>query len=195
MDKAHLQLKVKKIGSDDEKYVEGLVYEPDTIDTWGEMMLKEDVKTMAHRYMRDVVLKGSIDTLHDNQSNGSYPVASYIAKTNDPDGYPEGGWVLGVQITDDAIWEKVKKGEINGFSFEAWVTKTPAVVTIEYTPQIVGETEENEGHTHFYVLDLNEKGGVVGGVTSTVNGHFHVIKAGTATSEAAGHAHRIFLSQ
>ena len=188
-----LTLKVRKlIATPDERYVEGLVYAPNEVDTWGEMMLPEDVKLMAHRYMRDVKLSGSIDTLHDESSNGSYPVASYLAKKNDPDGYPEGGWVLGVQITDDDLWEKVKKGEIAGYSFQALVTKKTVVATIEYYPNVVGTTESADGHSHIFVVETDDTGRIIKGITTTVNGHSHTILRGTATEESDGHSHRYF---
>ena len=51
-------------------------------------------------------------------------------------GIPEGtlpsGWWLGLKITDDAVWEKVKDGTYSMFSIEGEATRTP-----------VGETEEN----------------------------------------------------
>jgi len=31
-------------------------------------------------------------------------------------GQPDGAWWVGVQVTDDALWEKIKSGEYKAFS-------------------------------------------------------------------------------
>lgn len=190
--KQHFGVKIQRVVGD-ERYVEGVVYAPNQIDTWKEMMTAEDVKTLAYRFLSDVALAASIDTQHDNQPTTCKPVQSFIAVKDDPRGYPEDAWVLGVKVEDDDLWDKVKKGVISGFSFEAWVTKVPAVVTVEYFPQIVGKTEEVDGHSHLYVADLDSYGRVIRGWTCDHNGHSHQIVAGTATEESNGHSHRFFL--
>lgn len=187
-------VKIKRVDSEgDKRYVEGVVYAPNEIDTWREMMTAQDIETLAFRFLEEVTMAAAIDTGHNNQPNGSQPVQSYIARANDPNGYPEGAWVLGVIVKDDELWDKVKKGDISGFSFEAYVTKKPAVVSIEYYPQIVGETEETDGHKHYYVADLDEFGRVTRGWTSNNGGHSHQIVAGTATEVTNDHSHRFFL--
>lgn len=192
--KSSFTVKIKRVSSDDERYVEGVVYAPNEIDTWGEFMDAEGVQTLAYRFMQNVALAASIDTGHDNNPNGSTPVQSFVAVKDDPRGYPEGAWVLGVKVLNDDVWAKVKKGDISGFSFEAYVTKVPAVVTIEYYPQIVGFTEESNGHKHYFVVDLDDHGRVIRGWTSMDDGHTHAIVAGTATEVAEdGHSHRYFL--
>lgn len=192
-DKQIFTVKIKRISEDDERYVEGVVYAPYQLDTYGEFMTPADVKVLAHRFLEDVTLAASIDTMHDNAANGSKPVQSFISVKNDPRGYPEDSWVLGVKVYDDSVWEKVKKGDISGFSFEAYVKKVPAVIEVQYYPQIPGLTEESEGHRHYYVVDLDDYGRVRRGWTSEDNGHSHIIVAGTATEETDGHSHRYFL--
>lgn len=180
--------------SDDlKKIIYGVVYSPNELDTWGEMMLADDVELMAHRFMQ-LAMRDTIDTAHDEKATRTcYPVESYIARKNDPDGYPEGSWVLGVQL-DDEHWQKYKKGEINGYSFQCLVTKVPAVVEIVFDPEIFGVTEPAEdGHTHTFFAVMNEDGVVVSGRTSTDNGHSHAVKRGTATEETNGHRHRYLL--
>lgn len=179
--------------NEEEQIVFGVVYSPYEVDTHGDMMLPDDIKLMAQRYMQLKDLKHSIDTNHDNVSNGSYPVESFIARENDED-YPEGSWVLGVKITDDKVWSMVKNGELNGYSFEALVKKVPAAVRIETLPQQIGVTEVSNDHSHFFFVELNKDGCIVRGRTSTDNGHAHEIIAGTATSEENGHSHRIFVT-
>lgn len=184
-------VRIKKIDAE-KKIVYGEVYSPDVLDTWGDFMTKEDIEQMAHRYMQLASLKQTIDTNHDEQPTSSYPVESFIAREGDTE-YTPGAWVLGTKIDDDEIWKKIKKGEINGYSFQALVRKLAVVVNIDMTPDKVGITEPNEDHEHYYWLSFDEDGRVKSGRTSVENGHFHEIKKGTATEMEDGHSHRLIL--
>lgn len=177
------------------KRIYGVVYEPNVIDSHGDMMTKEDVEHAAHSFLRVASLGEAIDTHHDNWPNGSYPVESFIARKGDTE-YPEGAWVIGVQVTDDELWEQVVKGEIAGFSFEGKARKVAVEVEVEYAPTYIGMTEPDpeDGHVHFFVAKLDENGKVSGGNTSTVNGHSHLITKATATDKAKGHHHRYFIT-
>ena len=189
-------VRIKKIDAD-RRIVFGEVYAPDTLDTYKEFMTAEDIETMAHRFMR-LELGQTIDTNHDNEPNGSYPVESFIARKGDPD-FTEGAWVLGVKVPDPVIWHKVKRGELNGFSFQALVQ--PVMVTVErfLVRDHVGQTEppndDPEGHTHLFFVQLDENGRIVQGFTSVVEGHDHRIRRGTSTEPGGEdkHSHRFFL--
>lgn len=179
--------------TDDEKriaYAE--VYAPNVLDTHGEFMDADSVAELAHKFMQLPDLSRSIDTNHDNVPNGSYPVESFIAREGDPDFTP-GAWVLGTKITDDEIWAAVKSGELNGYSFEAYVRKVPTIVIVSMVQDNVGETEEQQGHSHLFFARLDDEGRVVAGRTTTDAGHSHEIRKGTATEMAAGHSHRYFI--
>lgn len=173
------------------KQVFGEVYVPDTLDTWGEYMSPEDVKVLAYRFMQLRTQQVAIDTMHDERSNGSFPIESFIARDNDPD-YTPGSWVMGVQITDDEIWARVQRGELNGFSFQAMVRKVPSLVEIDIPVETIGQTEINQGHDHYFFVALDADGRVIGGRTSTDAGHSHEIKQATATEITNNHAHRYF---
>ncbi len=171
--------KIRKT-DEDKHLVYGEVYSPNCVDTHGEMMLKEDIELIAHRFLQHASLTKSIDTQHDNKSCEAYPVESFIARKDDPD-YAEGAWVLGVKIECDTLWDQVKKGELNGFSLEAWVTKVNAVVEMEIDPEVIGETEESDDHTHLFFAQMNDDGKVYAGRTTTVNNHSHEIIKASAT--------------
>ena len=190
---AHKNLFVRIKKTDTAKQVVfGEVYPVDVLDTYGDFMSAADVELMAHRYMQLDTLKASIDTNHDEKSNGSYPIESFIAREGDPD-YTPGAWVLGVKITDKKVWAQVEKGELNGFSFQALVRKLAVVVNVEMTLDKIGVTEPADSHEHFYFVELDEDGRVLRGITSEDEGHYHTISAGTATDKTSGHAHRINL--
>lgn len=175
-----------------ERIVFGEVYAPDRLDTYGEFMLAEDIKKMAHRALK-LDLSIMIDTQHDNVPNGSYPVESFVAREGDPD-YTPHAWVLGVKVPDDATWEKCWKGELNGFSFEAMVT--PKELEVEYfvIRDHVGAVESALDHEHDYFLQMGSDGKVLRGWTSPgPDGHVHKISKASVTDLALDHTHRFFL--
>lgn len=184
-------VRIKKI-DDEKKVVYGEVYAPDVLDTYGDFMTRDDIAVMAHRFMELATMRQAIDTNHDEKSNGSYPIESFIARETDPD-YTPGSWVLGVKIVDDEIWKAVKKGDLNGYSFQALVRKLSVVVSVESEPDVVGFTEAADGHSHMFFAFYDADGRIQRGVTSEDNGHRHTISAGTATDKVNGHAHRIIL--
>ena len=187
-------VRIKRI-DENRQVVYGEVYAPFVVDTFGEMMLPEDIEIMAHRFMQQTHMQRAVDTEHDNHSNGSFPIESFIAREEDPD-YTPGAWVLGVKVADRTIWGAVKRGELNGFSFQALVKKVPALVSIEVFRDNFGVTElgGEEEHSHFYYVEMDEMGKVVRGQTSDDNDHSHKIIGGTATEPANGHSHRYFIN-
>lgn len=184
-----------KLGSDEKRIVWGEVYIPDVPDTDGEFMDAESIEKMAYSFMSNLRLK-MIDAHHSNQEiKGAVVVESFVARKGDPDFIP-GAWVVGVHVPDDDMWAKIKKGEINGFSMEALVTKTPVELEIELPPVLEGRTqmsrksEDSEDHDHAFYVSYDEQGNFLGGKTSLDQGHFHPIKRGTVSEEVAGHRHR-----
>lgn len=185
-------VRIKKV-DDEKRVVYGEVYAPYVLDVHGDFMAPDDIEAMAHRFMQLNNITRAIDTNHNNQSNGSYPVESFIAREGDPD-YTPGAWVLGVKVPDDEVWRAVKRGDLNGYSFEALVYKVAVIVSVDATPDHVGKTEENDRHSHFFYVKLNSDGKVESGMTSEDEGHSHVIKRGTATEKSQNHSHRIMIT-
>lgn len=181
-----------KSANDDKQIVMGEVYVPCVVDTGGEMMLAEDVELMAHRFLA-TFKNDHIDIMHNNRLVRAVAVESFIARPGDPT-FIEGSWVLGLKIDDAALWADIKAGKYNGFSMESWVTKTEAVVEMDFYPQVFGETEITDGHSHMFFVQLDDNGNLVGGVTSPgEDGHIHEIMMATATEMSDSHAHRFEL--
>lgn len=178
---------------EEKRMVTGEVYAPFVIDSHGDMMLPEDIELMAHRFLEFCNTSKSVDTNHTRKTESCVVVESWIAKANDPT-YNEGAWIATVRVDDDALWNGVKSGEFNAFSFDVMAYKKNAVVEVLINPVSVGETEETNGHTHLFFARMNDDGKVVSGRTSTVNGHAHTITRGTATEITDGHKHRFFVS-
>jgi hypothetical protein len=182
--------------NDDERLVYAEVYAPYTLDTYGEFMLPEDIKKMAHRFMK-LDLSKTIDINHDNIPTSCYPVESYIARADDPD-FTEGAWVLGVHVPDDSIWAAIKRGELNCYSFEAMVRPVNYEVEVNTLREHVGRTkvEKHVDHTHAFFVQVNEVGVIVRGRTSKgPDGHVHDITGPSYTQRAGtdAHSHRFDL--
>jgi hypothetical protein len=185
--------------NDDERLIYAEVYAPNTLDTYGEFMLEDDIKKMAHRFMK-LDLSKTIDTNHDNIPNGSHPVESFIARADDPD-FTEGAWVLGVHVPDDIIWKAIKSGELNCYSFEAMVRPVEYKTAVSVIRDHVGVTkkaEDDKGtdHHHTFFVQVDQTGVIRNGMTSPgPDGHVHRI-AGPSRTERAGadnHNHRFDL--
>jgi hypothetical protein len=177
------------IKSDDQHLIFGEVYAPNRPDAQGEYMTAMDIQKMAHEFIRSGKM-GQIDMMHANKIvSGASVVESFVADESDTRFLP-GAWVIGVHIPDPKLWSAIKQGEINGFSMEALVTRHDQEVEVEIPPIVTGLTSKQEDHQHKFFVAYDEKGQFKGGVTDTVNGHFHSIVAGTHTQDSQGHRHR-----
>lgn len=173
-----------------ERIVWAEVLVPETPNVAGDYWTHGAIAEAAYAFMRQGF---GIDVEHDNADiTGSVKVVeSFIARAGDPD-FIEGSWVIGMYIGDDALWQQVLDGEINGFSYEAIVQFLPMVFTYEESGVRVGTTEPDpyDGHTHQFLVIVDEVGRTEEGGTDAVNGHSHTISGSTVTDEAAGHTHR-----
>lgn len=163
------------------------VYAPGRPDAQGEYMSKESIQKACHEFAKSGRMR-QIDIQHDNTLvEGACVVESFVAREDDPVFIP-GSWVVGMYLPDE-VWAKVKKGELNGFSMEAYVVKEEKEVTLEIPPVVRGLTSKSEDHTHTFFVTYDDEGKFRGGETDVVNGHSHRILAGTHTEEEGGHHH------
>lgn len=173
--------------TDDEKQlVFGIVYAPEVPDSQNDFMKSEEIMKAAYSWMA----KGKphcIDIEHNKKATEAFVVESFVARKGDPD-FIEGSWVVGVHIPDRDLWELVKKGEFNGFSMMGNACRQEAV-DMEVPGEVNGLTKSENGHVHEFSVAYAPNGEFIGGVTDTVDGHYHVIKRGTVTEEAADHCH------
>ena len=170
------------------RVVHGLVYEPDRMDTWGEFMCREDIEDMCHRFA-ELPHDQVIDTNHDNISNESYVVESYIVRAPDPD-FSIGSWVAGVKVPNDHIWRQILIGEINSFSFESMVRRVDCRVWIDSVRDVVCKTELQLDHDHTLFVITNEMGIVQRGWTDSVDDHSHKVVCASRTELAGSPKHR-----
>ena len=183
---APTEVSIKKF-DDELRIVWGEVYAPSVPDSQGDIMSASEIRKMAHEAIKRGGVK--VDVNHDGTATMSGIVESFIARKGDPD-FIEGSWVVGMHVPDGRIWNMIKSGELNGFSFEGTGYRAKKTVDINVPEQITGSTTEASGHTHTFVVKYDEAGRFVGGETNEVNGHKHAIRAGTITEDAIGHSHR-----
>lgn len=169
-------------------YAEVLV--PDTPNVYGDYWTKEKIREAAYAFME----RGfGIDVEHDNlDRTGAVSVVEAFVARDDDSVFVPGAWVVGMKINDDTIWEGVLSGDINGYSYEAMVTFLAATLSYEESGTRAGTTEADpiDGHTHEYLVIVDEAGRTKSGGTSETNGHSHTISGATVTDEADGHTHR-----
>ena len=105
--------------NDEKRIVQGPVLIPNEEDTDGDVVSKEKVEEVAHKFVEDY---GNIDIQHSTQNVGKM-VESYVTpvelKGQDGEVIPKGSWMLGVRVTNDNVWKSVKSGDIGGFSIMA----------------------------------------------------------------------------
>lgn len=179
----------------DEQLVTGQVYAPNTLDAHGHFMTSEELKKVAHQFMLDG-LQTSIDIQHDNKTVQACIVETFIARKGDPD-FEEGSWVATVKIDDPVVWDMVKKGELNGYSFEILTYRDDQVVEVEYQSWYYGFTDPDphDKHTHPFMVRMDANGEIAWGKTGlgSDGSPAHSIKKSSITEKIGGHSHRIHL--
>lgn len=114
--KAEVELNVPIWKDDAKRLVYGVVLTPGLRDSQGDVVSAEDIEKAAHRFLIDY---RKHDVQHDERPAGVETVESWIAPCDmEIAGQPvlEGSWLMATHITDDAVWEKVGKGELGGYS-------------------------------------------------------------------------------
>lgn len=182
-----VEVEIKKTDAE-LQIVFGEVLAPTLVDAQGDCMSAEEIRKTAYRFLQKG-RQAAVDTDHDRAANGSHIVESFIARDGDPTFIP-GSWVIGLRVPDPALWARIKKGELNGFSFEGVGLRAPATVQLDIPDSVSGLSQEAAGHRHRFVVTFDEAGGFLGGEIDEVEGHRHDIRKGTVTEDTAGHFHR-----
>lgn len=110
----------------DQRFVLGVVLEPNTVDAQEDEYNADEVRKAAWGYM---VSFRNVGLMHKGLVNQKVElVESYIAPTDFTVGgstIKAGTWLMGLHVNDDAIWEDVKKGALTGLSIGGFATKNP----------------------------------------------------------------------
>ena len=126
---------LKGLDPNDERYVLGIVLEPEVVDAQGDIYSAEEIRAAAHRFMEEF---GGLGLMHRLRVNDQVKVLeSFLAPTDFQLGDVQvrrGTWLLAVRVLSDELWTKVAEGELTGFSIGGSARRVPeAVQTPEQT--------------------------------------------------------------
>ncbi|HEU4409095.1 MAG TPA: XkdF-like putative serine protease domain-containing protein [Polyangiaceae bacterium] len=111
---------------EDERYVLGVVLEPETVDAQGDIYSADEIARAAHAFMEDF---GGLGLMHRERVNGQVKILeTYLAPADfELAGarVRKGTWLLAVRVLDDALWAQVKGGALTGFSIGGSARKYP----------------------------------------------------------------------
>lgn len=110
----------------DERFVLGIVLEPETVDSQGDIYSAEEVRNTAHKFMAEYQ---QIGFMHQASLAGRVKILeSYIAPAAFKLGeqtVKAGTWLLAVRVLDSALWKAIKRGEFTGFSIGGSAMRRP----------------------------------------------------------------------
>ena len=108
------------------RYLLGYVLVPDVVDAQGDTYSAPEVRKAAWNYMAHF---RNVGLMHKGLVNGKVDlVESYIAPVAMNVGgsdVPEGTWLMGLRVNDDALWADVKSGKLTGLSIGGFAKRVP----------------------------------------------------------------------
>jgi site-specific DNA-adenine methylase len=117
---------LKGIDPSDERFVLGIVLEPEVVDAQGDIYSADEIRQAAHRFMEEF---GGLGLMHRLAVNDQVKVLeSYVAPVDfEIGGVPvkKGTWLLGVRVLSDELWEQVRDGKLTGFSIGGSARRVP----------------------------------------------------------------------
>jgi DNA adenine methylase len=117
---------IKGVAPDDERFVLGIVLEPEQVDAQKDIYSAAEIRTAAHRFMEEFQ---DVGLMHKMRVNGAVKIVeSYLAPadlTIAGTHIKQGTWLLGVHVLSDALWEDVKDGKLTGFSIGGSARRVP----------------------------------------------------------------------
>ncbi len=118
-------LRVVKSASD-ERYVLGIVLEPEVIDAQEDIYDTSTIAKAAHDFMER---HQNVGLMHQGHVNEKVKILeSYLAPADMLVGetpVKKGTWLMAVRVLDDGLWSDVKKGGLTGFSIGGSAIRQP----------------------------------------------------------------------
>lgn len=103
--------------TNDERYVLGIVLEPETRDSQGDIYSADEVRKACHNYMAEYRGCGY---MHQKDISDKVSILeNYIAPcdfTVGEESVKAGTWLQAFRINDDALWKQCKNGDLTGLS-------------------------------------------------------------------------------
>jgi site-specific DNA-adenine methylase len=123
---AALARPIPLLKTDEERYVLGVVLEPETVDAQKDIYSAAEVREAAHRFMEEY---RNLGLMHRELVTGRVKILeSYLAPADFAVGdarVKKGTWLLAVRVVDDEMWKQVKSGDLTGFSIGGSAVKYP----------------------------------------------------------------------
>jgi hypothetical protein len=111
------EIRLLKRDTIEERYVLGVVLEPEEIDSQGHVYAEDEVRKAAHGFLE---IHARMGLMHKQDVTGKIKILeSFLSPVAmDIEGVivKKGTWLLGARIVDDELWEGVKNGKFNGWS-------------------------------------------------------------------------------
>lgn len=104
---------------EEQRLVTGIVLQPETTDAQGDIYDEDVIKTAAHDYMRSYNSGNVVGYMHKDMNRSLDLVESWVAPVDmelEGKEIKKGTWMMTVYVADADAWDKVKKGQITGFS-------------------------------------------------------------------------------
>lgn len=100
--------------------VGGIVYEPDEIDTQGDYTDEAEIEKAMHRFMEKYATDTKRIRINHEGKRYFFPVLESFQPEEDTikgdKPLKKGSWWLMLKVTNKAIWDKIERGELAGFS-------------------------------------------------------------------------------
>lgn len=120
------EMRIRKTG--EERYVLGIVLEPEVVDAQKDIYSSDEVRAACYRYMEDFQNTG---LMHSQLVNGRVRLLeNYLAPVDfsiGDESVKKGTWLQALRIRDDGIWHAVKSGELTGLSIGGSAVRAPAL--------------------------------------------------------------------
>ena len=122
----HVGKLLKGVDPEDERFVLGIVLEPEVVDAQGDIYSADEIRKASYRFMEEF---GGLGLMHRMRVNDQVKVLeSFLAPTDFDLGgisVKKGTWLLGVRVLSDKLWEQVKTGDLTGFSIGGSARRVP----------------------------------------------------------------------
>lgn len=117
---------IKNADPADERFVLGVVLEPETVDAQKDIYSAAEIRKAAHRFMEEY---GSMGLMHEWIVNAKIVILeTFIAPVDFEiagEKVKAGTWLLGARIVDDELWAETKSGDFTGWSIGGDAIRTP----------------------------------------------------------------------
>ena len=100
----------------EKRIVYGAVLVPYEVDLQGDIEEPEEIEKAAHKFLSGFQ---TIGNMHERFKGIGNLVESYIAPVDfmfNGIFVKKGSWIIGTKVVDDDVWNKIKSGELNGYS-------------------------------------------------------------------------------